>query len=150
MPVATNPHDGVDLAWDSVGQGPPLLLVHGSALSKAIWRGFGYTKAFRENYRVVTMDLRGHGRSAKPTQAASYTMEMLTADVLAVLDAAGVGAAHYGGYSVGARIAFALAATAPQRMLSLTSLGGSYRIEPGSIRCGAVAARAKPKRAPTE
>lgn len=133
MPVAHNLSDGVELAWDSVGEGVPLLLVHGSALSKAIWRGFGYTKAFREQFRVITMDLRGHGRSAKPAAPADYAMDTLVADALAVLDAADAPAAHYGGYSVGARIGFSLAATAPERLLSFTSLGGSYRIVPGSI-----------------
>lgn len=133
MPIAHNPNDGVELAWDAVGDGPALMLVHGSALTKAIWRGFGYTKAFRDQFRVITMDLRGHGRSGKPHTEVDYRMQTLTADVLSVLDAAEVSAAHYGGYSVGARIGFALAAAAPKRLLSLTSLGGSYRIAPGVI-----------------
>lgn len=133
MPVATNPRDGVELRWDAVGKGTPLLLVHGSALSKAIWRGFGYTRAFQHSHRVITMDLRGHGRSGKPHHAASYTMDTLAADVLAVLDAAQAPVVHYGGYSVGARLGFALAAAAPERIRSFTSLGGSYRIEPGSL-----------------
>ncbi|AIY03884.1 MULTISPECIES: alpha/beta fold hydrolase [Arthrobacter] len=133
MPIAHNPGDGVELAWDSVGEGVPLLLVHGSALSKAIWRGFGYTKAFREQFRVITMDLRGHGRSAKPTAPSDYAMDTLVADALAVLNAADAPAAHYGGYSVGARMGFSLAVAAPERLLSFTSLGGSYRIAPGSI-----------------
>lgn len=133
MPTATNPDDGVGLAWDAVGEGTPLLLIHGSALSKAIWRGFGYTKAFRDSHRVITMDLRGHGHSGKPVHAASYAMDTLVRDALAVLDAAEAPAAHYGGYSVGARLGFALAAAAPERMLSFTSLGGSHRIAPGSI-----------------
>lgn len=133
MPITHNPHDGVELAYDLVGEGAPLLLVHGSALSKAIWRGFGYTKVFREQYQVITMDLRGHGRSGKPVTPEDYRMDTLVADALAVLDAAGAQQAHYGGYSVGARMAFSLAVTAPERLLSITSLGGSYRIEPGSI-----------------
>lgn len=133
MPSTHNPDDGVELAWDAVGEGTPLLLVHGSALSKAIWRGFGYTKAFREQFRVITMDLRGHGRSGKPHRPQDYTMETLVADVLAVLDAADAQEAHYGGYSVGARMAFSLAVAAPERLLSITSLGGSFRIRPGSI-----------------
>jgi len=133
MAIAHNPSDGVELSWDAVGEGAPLLLVHGSALSKAIWRGFGYTKAFREHFRVITMDLRGHGRSAKPHTQQAYAMDTLVADALAVLDAAGAPAAHYGGYSVGARMGFSLATAAPDRLLSFTSLGGSYRIAPGSI-----------------
>lgn len=133
MPSTHNPDDGVELAWDAVGEGTPLLLVHGSALSKAIWRGFGYTKAFREQFKVITMDLRGHGRSGKPVLPRDYTMETLVTDALAVLDAADAHQAHYGGYSVGARMAFSLALAAPDRLLSITSLGGSYRIQPGSI-----------------
>ena len=133
MGTAHNPADGVELSYDTVGEGPPILLVHGSALTKAIWRGFGYTKALREHYRVITMDLRGHGRSAKPHTAAAYAMDTLVADALAVLDAAGAQQAHFGGYSVGGRLGFSLAAAAPERLLSLATFGGTYRIQPGSV-----------------
>lgn len=128
-----NPSDGVELSYDVAGEGPAILLLHGSALSKAIWRGFGYSKALRENYTVVAMDLRGHGRSDKPHHRHHYTMELMTEDALAVMDAAGATAAHVGGYSVGARIGFALAASAPERLRSLTTFGGTFRIRPGSV-----------------
>lgn len=133
MAIAHNPHDGVELSYDVVGAGQPILLVHGSALSKAIWRGFGYTKALRENFQVIAMDLRGHGRSGKPHAQSDYLMDTFVADALAVLDAAGAQQAHFGGYSVGARLGFSLAVAAPERLLSLTSLGGTFRIQPGSI-----------------
>jgi pimeloyl-ACP methyl ester carboxylesterase len=128
-----NPIDGVELSYDAVGEGEPILLLHGSALSRAIWRGFGYTKALREDHRVITMDLRGHGRSGKPHTQDAYAMELLVADALAVLDAAGAPQAHFGGYSVGSRVGFSLAVTAPERLLSLTTLGGTFRIQPGSV-----------------
>jgi len=128
-----NPNDGVELSYDVVGEGEPILLLHGSALSRAIWRGFGYTKAFREHYRVIAMDLRGHGRSGKPATQGAYAMDTLVADALAVLDAAGASRAHVGGYSVGSRIGFSLAVTAPERLLTLTTLGGTFRIQPGSV-----------------
>ncbi|WP_104091373.1 alpha/beta fold hydrolase [Arthrobacter sp. GMC3] len=130
---AHNPHDGVELSYDVVGDGEPILLLHGSALSRAIWRGFGYTKAFRENYQVITMDLRGHGRSGKPATQEAYEMSAMVADALAVLDAAGAPRAHVGGYSVGSRIGYSLAVAAPERLLSLTTLGGTFRIQPGSV-----------------
>lgn len=131
--ITHNPHDGVELAYDVVGAGEPLLLLHGSALSRAIWRGFGYTKAFREQYQVITMDLRGHGRSGKPSTQAAYSMDALVADALAVLDAAGAPQAHFGGYSVGSRIGFSIAVAAPERLLTFTTLGGTFRIQPGSV-----------------
>ncbi len=132
---ATNPQDGVPIAWDSVGatDRETVLLVHGSALSKAIWRGMGYVAALTEQYRVVSMDLRGHGRSGKPHDRADYRLDRVLADVLAVLDAAGVRQAHYLGYSFGARLGFGLGSVAPERMASFVSLAGSYRITPGSI-----------------
>ncbi|MDJ0313720.1 alpha/beta fold hydrolase [Arthrobacter sp. H35-D1] len=133
MALAHNPADGAELSYDAVGEGPPILLVHGSALSKAIWRGFGYTKALREDYRVIAMDLRGHGRSSKPHTAGAYAMDTLVADALAVLDDAGAAQAHFGGYSVGGRLGFSLAAAAPERLLSLATFGGTYRIQPGSV-----------------
>jgi len=128
-----NPRDGVELSYDETGEGEPILLVHGSALSRAIWRGFGYTRALSQRHRVITMDLRGHGRSGKPYTQGSYAMDVLVADALAVLDAAGAPRAHFGGYSVGARVGFSLAVAAPERLLSLTTLGGTFRIQPGSV-----------------
>lgn len=130
-----NPVDGVPIAWESVGDehAEAVLFVHGSALSKAIWRGMGYVKALAPKYRVITMDMRGHGRSGKPHDPRSYRMETVVSDVLAVLDAAQVAQTHYVGYSFGARAGFALGVTAPERMRSFVSLAGSYRISEGSI-----------------
>ncbi|AJT40572.1 alpha/beta fold hydrolase [Psychromicrobium lacuslunae] len=135
MQTATNPTDGVSLVWQDQGNpdGDPLLLVHGSALSKAVWRGMGYVKALGERYRLISMDLRGHGRSEKPHQQSAYTMDRVLLDVQAVLDAAGITAAHYFGYSFGARIGFSLGAAVPDRMLSFISAAGTYRIAAGSI-----------------
>jgi pimeloyl-ACP methyl ester carboxylesterase len=130
---AVNPADGSRIAYSSTGAGEPLLLVHGSGLSQAIWRGFGYTKAFADSYRVLTVDLRGHGRSAKPHRPQDYAMDLVVADLEAVLDAAGAGSCHYFGYSFGARAGFALAAAAPARLRSFVSAGGTYGIAPGSI-----------------
>jgi pimeloyl-ACP methyl ester carboxylesterase len=134
VPVSTtaNPADGTEIAYDTAGDGPAVVLLHGSALSKAIWRGLGYTKAL-EGFTVVRIDLRGHGRSGKPAVPDAYRMDLHTADVLAVLDAEGIGRAHLVGYSLGSRVAFSLAATAPGRAASLTALGGTYRPQRGEV-----------------
>ena len=134
MPVSTtpNPADGTEIAYDTAGDGPAVVLLHGSALSKAIWRGLGYTKAL-EGFTLVRIDLRGHGRSGKPAVPDAYRMDLHTSDVLAVLDAEGIGRAHLVGYSLGSRVAFSLAATAPGRAASLTALGGTYRPQRGEV-----------------
>jgi pimeloyl-ACP methyl ester carboxylesterase len=131
--MAVNPLDGTRVAYAVSGEGEPLLLVHGSALSKAIWRGFGYLKELRQHHRVITVDLRGHGRSDKPHRPEDYAMELVVADLLAVLDATGVEATHYFGYSFGARAGFAVAAAHPGRLRSFVSAGGSYRVGEGVI-----------------
>lgn len=128
-----NPIDGTRIAFDVRGDGPPLLLVHGSALSRSIWRGFGYVAALQDRYRVIAVDLRGHGRSGKPHEAEAYRMPLVLADILAVLDAVEAPAAHLFGYSFGARAGFSLADSHPERMLSLISAGGTYRAPGGSV-----------------
>ncbi|MDJ0108539.1 alpha/beta fold hydrolase, partial [Rhodococcus erythropolis] len=69
--------DGARIAYQIVGDGPPLLMVHGTALSRSIWRGFGYVKALQEQYRLILVDMRGHGRSDKPHDSDSYAMDLV-------------------------------------------------------------------------
>ena len=133
MSETENPVDGTRIAFDVRGDGPPLLLVHGSALSRSIWRGFGYVAALKDRYRVIAIDLRGHGRSGKPYEPEAYRMPLVLADILAVLDAVDAPAAHLFGYSFGARAGFSLADSYPERMLSLISAGGTYRAPSGSV-----------------
>ena len=133
MSETVNPIDGTRIAFDARGEGPPLLLVHGSALSRSIWRGFGYVASLQDRYRVIAIDLRGHGRSGKPHETEAYRMPLVLADILAVLDAVEAPAAHLFGYSFGARAGFSLADSHPERMLSLISAGGTYRTPGDSV-----------------
>jgi len=136
--TATNPLDGTRIAYRAFGARPvdadprdpahaPVVLVHGTALSQAIWRGFGWVRGLSPTRPVVTLDLRGHGRSGVPHEPAAYAMDLMVADVVAVLDAVGASAVHHVGYSLGARVGFSLAAAHPDRLLSTSSLGGSPR-----------------------
>ena len=78
MPVIPSPVDGVDLRYDVSGDGPPLVLLHGSVLSRAIWRGLGYLEPLTAEHTVLRVDLRGHGSSGKPHDPAAYTQEVLS------------------------------------------------------------------------
>lgn len=124
--TTTNPDDGTEIAYEVNGSGPALMLVHGSGLSKGTWRGLGYLRDFERDFTVVTLDMRGHGRSGKPHDPADYTHQAFVADVDAVLDATGLGPVHYVGYSFGARIGLRLALDQPERLVTLTSIGGSF------------------------
>ncbi|WP_116416375.1 alpha/beta fold hydrolase [Subtercola boreus] len=133
MSEAFNPVDGTRIAYQETGTGSPIVLVHGSALSRAIWRGFGYVKALRDDHRLILVDMRGHGLSGKPHGQADYAMSLVIEDLLAVYEAADIPAAHFMGYSFGARVGFSLADSHPERMLSFISAGGTYRIDEGAV-----------------
>ncbi len=134
MDVATNPVDGVKIAYRTFGTGgPAVVLVHGTGLSQVIWRGFGYARDLSADHLVITPDLRGHGRSDKPHEDGAYTPERFAGDVLAVLDQLGVERAGYVGYSLGGRVGFSLADTHPQRVDRFVSVAGAPGIRPGAI-----------------
>ncbi|MGY5766364.1 alpha/beta fold hydrolase [Brachybacterium sp. DNPG3] len=133
MPVIPSPVDGVGLRADVTGRGPALVLLHGSVLSRAIWRGLGYLAPLAEEHTVVRVDLRGHGGSGKPHDPAAYTQEVFVRDLFAVLDALGIEQAALLGYSLGARIALSAALDSPGRVRRLVSLGGSASAQRGAV-----------------
>jgi pimeloyl-ACP methyl ester carboxylesterase len=102
---------------------PTLLLVHGILQSAQRWADMGYLDAFAPQYRVVAVDLLGHGRSDKPTDPADYSVDGHVQDLLAVLTAEGAAAWHVWGYSGGALLAVALTAAHPEGTLSML-IGG--------------------------
>lgn len=133
MPVITSPVDGTPLRYDVAGEGPVLVLLHGSVLSRAIWRGLGYLDLLTTQRTVVRLDIRGHGSSGKPHDAAAYTQDVLVADLLALLDALGAQQADLMGYSLGARIAVTCAVHHPDRVGNVVSLGGSADDQRGAL-----------------
>jgi pimeloyl-ACP methyl ester carboxylesterase len=124
--TVSNPTDATEIAYEVSGAGDPVLLVHGSGLSKGSWRGLGYLRDLERDFTVIALDLRGHGRSGKPHDAAAYRPERFIEDVDAVLDAVGAGPVHLVGYSIGARIGLRMAAATPERFQTLTTIGGSF------------------------
>ena len=127
MPAVDN--QGVRIHYEVEGAGPPLVIQHGLSDSLETWREYGYVDALTEDYQVVLVDGRGHGKSDKPHESAAYRLPRCASDVVAVLDALHIRTAHFFGYSWGARIGFALAKEAPTRVSSMV-LGGSPPIGP--------------------
>ena len=122
-------HDGVKIAYDDLEPaGPPertVVLIHGfSSNRNEGWRRTGWCSAFdRRHMRVIALDQRGHGESAKLYDPADYTREKLAGDVLALMDHLGVRRADVFGYSMGTRTALGVALAAPERVTNLI-LGG--------------------------
>ena len=131
MPYVMNDLDDVRIYYEFAGgDGPPLVLYHGGATSSAIWKQLGYVDWLAGAYRVIMIDARGHGRSDKPHDEAAYSMPLIVADILAVLDRAGVERAHFLGYSLGGQAGFALGLHAPERFTSFTIGGGTFAPTP--------------------
>jgi pimeloyl-ACP methyl ester carboxylesterase len=109
----------VNLNYSEQGSGTPLVLLHGFPLSSAIWRE--QQARLSDHYRVITPDLRGHGRS--PVTDDVYGMELMAADVLALLDALTLPQAVVMGHSMGGYVALAMADRAPGRLSALGIIG---------------------------
>ena len=97
--------DGVRLAWHEMGEGRPVVLIHGYISSADMnWIRFGHAaKVAAKGFRVIMPDLRGHGASDKPHEPALYGPDVLTDDGLALIAHLGLTDYDLGGYSLGAR-----------------------------------------------
>jgi len=122
--------DGVRIAFESLGHGPPVLLIHGFASSRAQnWHTPQWYKTLNgAGFSVIAMDFRGHGDSDKPHDPADYEMDKLAADALAVMDASTHEPVFLMGYSMGGFISMRLLLTVPQRVrkVVLGGVGESY------------------------
>lgn len=97
--------DGQELAWRELGEGRPLVLVHGYFSTGIVnWVQYGHAaRLAAEGYRVVLPDLRGHGESAKPHDPRAWPRDVLADDALALVDHLALDGYDLGGYSLGAR-----------------------------------------------
>jgi pimeloyl-ACP methyl ester carboxylesterase len=106
------------IAWHAEGSGDPVVLIHGVGGDASNWDGI--VPVLVRRFRVLRMDLRGHGGSgpiAAPCSIADFAK-----DVTDAMDAAGIAAAHVVGFSLGGLIAQQIALESPQRVKKLVIL----------------------------
>jgi pimeloyl-ACP methyl ester carboxylesterase len=118
----------IRIAYQVVGEGPDLVLHHGFSRSGNRWKMQGYVDQLTSQFRLILIDARGHGASDKPHDSADYSLTHRVADVLAVMDAEGIDAAHHWGYSMGGTTCYALAMEHAERIKSLV-IGGMHPYE---------------------
>ncbi len=118
MRHAVAPVNGIELAYTVAGSGPPLVLVHGFACGRRMWRRQLATLA--RDHTVIAYDQRGHGRSSAPAGAGDYSPGHLTRDLAGLLDHLGIERCHLVGFSLGGGPTLGLAIAQPGRVASLT------------------------------
>jgi len=119
-------HNGaVEIAYLDEGEGDPILLVHGFASTKNVnWVYPTWVSELKKNgYRVIALDNRGHGESAKLYDPAEYSIPIMAGDIIALMDHLGIERADIMGYSLGGRMAAWLALNRRERLRSAI-LGG--------------------------
>ena len=125
--------DSTRIAFDVTGVGTPLLLLHGGGSSRVEWHEAGYVARLAEEFTVITVDLRGHGESDKPTDSAMYTTDKMGDDILAVADTCGVDRFILCGYSFGGNVGRYLAARS-KRVSKMVMLGNRMAGSSGAHR----------------
>lgn len=107
--------NGVRLAYEQTGEGPPVVCVHGGWTDRHAWDAVA--PALAQRYRVVTYDRRGHSESERPPGIQGFATQV--ADLAALIDALDAAPAHVVANSFGGEVALGLAVTCPDRVASL-------------------------------
>ena len=127
--MATFDSAGVQIAYEQLRGGRPVVLVHGFAADRvANWKAPGWFDLLRDaGYRVAALDCRGHGASDKPHDPDAYGAENMGGDVLRMMDLLAIERALLMGYSMGAGISLDLLLNHADRFerVVLGGVGGS-------------------------
>jgi pimeloyl-ACP methyl ester carboxylesterase len=119
--------DGVRLYYEAAGEGVPVVFVHEFAGDHRSWEA--QMRYFSRRHRCIAYNARGYPPSDVPGDVASYSQTRAAADVVAVLDAAGIERAHIVGLSMGAFATLHFGLDHPERALSLVIAGIGYGAE---------------------
>ncbi|MGP0174746.1 alpha/beta fold hydrolase [Pseudomonas sp. NCHU5208] len=128
MPYFDN--DGCQLHYEDRGHGTPVLLVHGLGSSTLDWEA--QIPVLSAHYRVLALDVRGHGRSDKPHER--YRMLDFADDVAALIEHLQLPPVHLVGISMGGMIGFQLGVDQPHLLRSLTIVNSAPEVKPHNLR----------------
>lgn len=113
--------NGIEMYYETSGQGEPLVLLHGFGGGGAMWTTF--LPEFAEAYQVIVPDLRGHGRSTNPSR--QFTHRQSALDVFALLDALGIKQFKAMGISTGGMTLIHMATQQPSRVEAMVLIGAT-------------------------
>ncbi len=128
--------DGLEIAYERAGDGPPLVLVHGAAVDSRMWRP--QLESLADEFTVVAWDEPGAGRSSDVP--ADFTLPDYADRLAALIDALDLGPAHVAGLSWGGTVALELYRRRPELVATLV-LADTYAGWKGSLPAAEVQAR---------
>ena len=134
MVMATIDRNGVKIHYEVRGTGRTILVSHGFAASSHMFEGTA--AALAATHRVITWDLRGHGRSDYPTETDEYSIALAVGDMIAILDEVGVDRAVLMGHSLGGYLSLELQRTHPERAEALVLIGTGPGFKRDDARAG--------------
>jgi 3-oxoadipate enol-lactonase len=119
----------IDTFYELNGAGDPVVLIHGLGSSARDWEQ--QVPALADRYRVLTYDIRGHGRTSKPR--GPYSVTQFAKDLVLLLEGIGHRPAHVVGISMGGMIAFQLAVDRPDLVRSLVIVNSGPALVPSKL-----------------
>lgn len=122
MPYINN--NGIKIYYETEGEGPPIVMIHGFAANiEQNWKQTNWIHTLKENYQLILIDCRGHGKSDKPHEESYYGYQKMTKDIIEIMEHLSIEKANFFGYSMGAYMTFQLLLHKPELLISAI-LGG--------------------------
>jgi len=123
--------DGIEMYYEIIGEGEPLILLHGWSQSGQTWSGVA--DDFAKHFQVIIPDLRGHGATDNPSRE-YFTMKQLALDVYALLDHLKIDSFRAMGISMGGVTLLHMATQQPNRIDSMVLIGAFSYISADSVK----------------
>lgn len=116
--------DGINIHWISEGRGSAIVFVHGWTCDTSVWKE--QMAEFKGDYRVIALDLPGHGQSGSPSDG-KFTMDLYARAVEAVRTEAGIEKMVLVGHSMGGPVIGQYAISHPNRVAGLVGVDAGFR-----------------------
>ena len=97
--------DGIRIAYDVIGLGPALMLLHSAGKTRKDWNKVGYVDRLKDEFKIINVDIRGSGESDCLTQIGDYEIEKICKDLEEIAKATEAAEVVVWGYSFGGNIA---------------------------------------------